>query len=416
MTAPAVRHARRNGPGRKIRNKRQPSYSRLWIEASFWRVDISPGLAHNAGMTVHTPLALALFSGGLDSILAARLILAQNIPVRCLHFVSPFFGNADLVPHWEQAYGLSITAVDIGDAFVRMLRARPEHGYGKVMNPCVDCKILMLRTARDMMEAHNAAFVISGEVLGQRPMSQRRDALNLIRRETGLGGRLLRPLSALHLPPTLAEEDGSVDRTRLLGLFGRGRKDQLQLAKDFGLTDIPTPAGGCRLAERENARRYWPVLTRLDAPTAADFHLANIGRQAWAQSDPSCWMSVGRNQADNDALFAQATPADAVFKVADIPGPVGLGRLGAGWSPAMRADAAAFVASFAPKALALTAQGETVAVRVTCNGHTERVVVTPARETPAAWQEEAWDNVRAAVRSINQDLNRSHHPETSDDA
>ena len=134
-------------------------------------------------MNTSTPHAFALFSGGLDSILAARLIMEQGLVVRCLHFVTPFFGKPQLIPHWEKVYGLEVEAVDVGEAFVRLLRERPAHGFGKVMNPCVDCKILMMRKARELMKKWGASFLISGEVLGQRPMSQRRDTLNVIRRD-----------------------------------------------------------------------------------------------------------------------------------------------------------------------------------------------------------------------------------------
>ena len=243
--------------------------------------------------------AVALFSGGLDSILAARLLMEQGLTVRCLHFVTPFFGKPELIPHWEAIYGLSIEAVDVGADFVRLLRRFPEHGYGKVMNPCVDCKILMMRKAREIMTALGARLIASGEVLGQRPMSQRRDTLNIISREAGVSGLLLRPLCARHLPPTDAERSGLVDRLRLGAISGRGRQEQLELAARMNLAEIPTPAGGCRLAEKENARRYWPVLTRLTDPAPADFALANVGRQFWRED---AWLSMGRNEADNAAL------------------------------------------------------------------------------------------------------------------
>lgn len=254
------------------------------------------------GETDKTPAgthAVALFSGGLDSILAARLLMEQGLNVRCLHFVTPFFGKPELIPHWEAIYGLTIEAVDVGADFVRLLRRFPEHGYGKVMNPCVDCKILMMRKAREIMTALGASLIASGEVLGQRPMSQRRDTLNIISREAGVSGLLLRPLCARHLPPTDAERSGLADRARLGAIFGRGRREQLELAARMGLAEIPTPAGGCRLAEKENARRYWPVLTRLDDPAPADFALANVGRQFWRED---AWLSMGRNEADNAAL------------------------------------------------------------------------------------------------------------------
>ena len=171
---------------------------------------------------------IALFSGGLDSILAARLLMEQGRSIKCLHFFSPFFGHPGRVEHWQEVYGLDITAVDASAAFVDMLRRGPAYGFGSAMNPCVDCKILMMRMARECMEEYGAKFLVSGEVLGQRPMSQRRDTLNVIRRDAEVRDILLRPLCAKLLDPTAAEESGLVDRSRLLGLNGRGRKVRRQ--------------------------------------------------------------------------------------------------------------------------------------------------------------------------------------------
>ena len=228
---------------------------------------------------------VVLFSGGLDSILAAKVLEEQGLRVCCLHCHSPFFGDPGAVERWSNLYGLDIRTLDVSDDFCAMLRARPAHGFGKVMNPCVDCKILLLRHARLYMESIGARLLATGEVMGQRPMSQRRDVLNAIRRDAGVQDILLRPLSALHLAPTPAEEEGFVDRSRLLGISGRGRKDQLELAKKYQLPEIPTPGGGCRLADKENARRYWPVLSRWPEPDTRAFKLSNLGRQFWAQQD-----------------------------------------------------------------------------------------------------------------------------------
>ena len=357
-------------------------------------------------MTTHvpSPTALALFSGGLDSILAARLIMEQGIAVRCLHFHSPFFGDAASVPAWEKTYGLSITPVDLGEAFVRLLRRGPEHGFGKVLNPCVDCKIIMLREARALMDSMGAHFVISGEVLGQRPMSQRRDTLNLIRKQADADTWLLRPLSALHLDPTPMELCGWVDRQRLLGIFGRGRKDQLQLAETFGLKEIPTPAGGCRLTEKENARRYWPVLHRLPDAGAADFHLTNVGRQVWAQGEEARWLSVGRQQADNARLLDLARPEDTLLKIVELPGPIALARKGSCWEESLLADAAAYMASFSPKAVALAESGGQVEVRLRANGQERLIPIVPNRTPPAGWSECTWDHVHAQVHAYNSAL------------
>ncbi len=352
-------------------------------------------------MNTPTPHAFALFSGGLDSILAARLIMEQGLTVRCLHFVSPFFGKPQLIPHWERIYGVEIEAVDIGDAFVQLLRERPPHGFGKVMNPCVDCKILMMRTARAIMQERGASFLISGEVLGQRPMSQRRDTLNVIRRDADVRDVLLRPLSAQHLDPTAVELSGLVDRSRLLGIFGRGRKDQMALSERMGLKEIPTPAGGCKLAEKENARRYWPVLTLLENPTAEDFHLSNIGRQYWADTH---WLSMGRNEADNTALEKLVRPGDAILRVRDFPSPFALARQIKPWDAEVLKDAASLVASYSPKGVrAAEASPEgTVAVRIQINGESSFVDVVPRRVPKLEWGEPDFADVRKAIKSENQ--------------
>lgn len=348
--------------------------------------------------------ALALFSGGLDSILAARLIADQGIDVICLHFVSPFFGHPKRIPHWQRLYGLAIKAVDIGDAYVRMLAERPVHGFGSVLNPCVDCKIIMLRKAAELMEEEGACCVISGEVLGQRPMSQRRDTLNIIIRDAGLKGRLLRPLCALHLDPTEPELSGVIDRSLLLNISGRGRKRQLELAREYGFKEIPTPGGGCRLTEKENARSYWPVLTHMRPARPEDFQLANTGRQHWrfVDGEAPCWLIVGRNQDDNDALMRMAGADDLLFKTRDFPGPIALGRRASGgWSPESVALAAAFAASYSGKAARHAAEhGEPVAVRVhpaSLDEPGEVLTVTPERLE--CWREYTWEDARDAIRA-----------------
>ncbi|GFH62561.1 MAG: tRNA(5-methylaminomethyl-2-thiouridylate) methyltransferase [Candidatus Desulfovibrio kirbyi] len=359
----------------------------------------------------HSPEVLVLFSGGLDSLLSALLLLEQGVRVRCLHAVSPFFGNKNSLPLWSARYGLDIHALDVGDEFVEMLRAGPTHGYGKIMNPCVDCKILLLRRARQYMEKTGAQALATGEVLGQRPMSQRRDAMNVIAREAGVDGLLVRPLCAQRLPPTPVEKKGIVDRARLLGFCGRGRSEQLALAARFRLEHIPTPAGGCRLTERETARRYWSVLTRLAQPQAADFALANLGRQFWGdggnerKNEGGYWLCIGRNCEDNAKLEASAREADALLVLADAPGPVGLARGGAQWPDGALAQACALTASYAPKAM-----GQGAGARVRTNKN-RVLTVMPERmtffeETPT------WETTRPKIRAttrqlINERRNRS---------
>lgn len=340
--------------------------------------------------------AIALFSGGLDSILAARLIMDQGLRVKCLHFISPFFGKPSRVRYWQKIYGLDIDIIDVGEQYAALLGSGPAHGFGSIINPCVDCKILMMRNARELLPKYGASFLISGEVLGQRPMSQRRDTLNIIRRDAHAGDILLRPLCALHLDPTEPERSGLVDRERLLGFSGRGRKDQLELAERFGIREIPTPGGGCMLTEKENARRYWPLLEILGSPAADDFHLSNLGRQFWLhEGDNHYWLSIGRNQADNERYTTLRRSGDLLFKLAAYPGPLALGRKLSPWPAQTIQQAAALMASYSPRASAASEHGQTVRVRVTeCGEHEgdDRVTeleIIPSRESLFA--EPAWE-------------------------
>lgn len=337
--------------------------------------------------------ALALFSGGLDSILAIKVLQEQGLKVLGLHYLSPFFGKPWLAEHWRAEYGIEAALVDVRRAYLDMLSA-PEHGYGKHLNPCVDCKILMLRHAKGLLAPMGAKFLASGEVLGQRPMSQRADALNLIRKDAGVSDVLLRVLSARKLAPTKMELSGLVDRERLPGLWGRGRRGQMELAEHFGITDIPTPAGGCRLAEAEAAARYIPILENVAEPGPDDFSLAHLGRQYWAGPH---WLSIGRNEEANNALEAACGPQDIRFRLKDIPGPLALGRQyaaknpagaeAAAWPEHVLADAAAFAASYSPKARAEAEAGRPVAVLVFRAGETREIAVTPGRATPLGWAE-----------------------------
>jgi len=344
--------------------------------------------------------AVALFSGGLDSILAVRLIEEQGLTVKCLHFVSPFFGNARQLPYWQKRFGLDIDAVDVGDDMARLLAQGPAHGFGKALNPCVDCKILMLREAKARMASYGARCIVSGEVLGQRPMSQRRDALHAIMRDADVKELLVRPLSAKMLPESIAETLGLVDREKLCGIWGRGRKEQLALAQRFALPEIPPPAGGCKLTERENARRYWPVLVHAPSPTAAEFRLANSGRQFWSNAGKGpYWLCVGRQQSDNEHLTRNAFPGDALFKLVDFPGPLAVGRQFANkpWPEDVLRDAASFMASFSPKAVR---HGGLVQLRIYLERHRFELSARPARETPCAWGERSWEAVREDVRAV----------------
>lgn len=323
-------------------------------------------------------LAVALFSGGLDSLLAAKLLREQGIEVLCLHFYSPFFGSPKRVKHWRATYGLNVVAKDVGEEFCAMLAAGPSRGFGKNLNPCVDCKILQYREAKKVMDEIGADFLASGEVLGQRPMSQRKDALNAIHNEAGVAGLALRPLSALLLEPSEPEIKGLVDRSRLMGISGRSRVAQFELALKYGISEIPSPAGGCQLTESERARRYWQPLKKYllngtkGAPAVADYAFAALGRQFW--NEDNLWLAVGRNRRDNEALLAGAREDDVILRLKNLAGPVGLAREGLSWPEEALAQAAAIVASYCPEV------GESVRVNAYANERARELNVAPKRD------------------------------------
>lgn len=337
-------------------------------------------------MTMNKPYdALSLFSAGLDSLLAAKVLEAQGLRVKCLHFVTPFFGHPGKVKGWRETYGLDIDIVNIGDEYVELMKSGPKYGFGKFFNPCVDCKIIMLQHTRKLLAKYGAKFIATGEVIGQRPMSQRRDAMNSVRNESQTDGLLLRPLCAKNLDPTPMEESGLVDREQLYGIYGRGRKDQMRLAEEFGITDIPTPAGGCRLTESASACRYAPVFEHHPNPTAKDFYLSNVGRQYWAGTH---WLSIGRDKNSNEMIRRNIMDTDLVFDVEGYPGPLALGRQITGdWSEEAVKDAAAFMASFSPKARRAEVPVK-VLVRKGDSEHT--VTIMPSRETALGWHERTW--------------------------
>jgi tRNA-specific 2-thiouridylase len=345
--------------------------------------------------------ALSLFSGGLDSILASKLMQSHGHKVLGLHFVSPFFGKPDKVAFWEREYGIPVQVIDVGQEFVDLMAGFPPHGFGKVLNPCVDCKILMLRRAKTLLPVYEASFLISGEVLGQRPMSQRADTLNIIRNDADVRDVLLRPLSAGLLPLTPMEESGLVDRSRLPSLCGRGRKGQYALARELGVTKIPTQAGGCRLGERESARRYWPILRAFSRPLAPYFDLANVGRQLW-RGDGDQWMVMGRDHKDNQKLLRLIAPEYYVFELKSFPGPdaVGIPAPGQVWSPEALAEAAACLASFSPKA-----RNHDGAVEVSVIRHAKEQIIAVRPDMPHGFEDTpTWPQTRAQQKVWERDL------------
>ena len=281
-------------------------------------------------------LALGLFSGGLDSILACRVVADQGVRVIALKFITPFFDSFllrrrdEYRAEMQQKYGLEVEVVDVSEGYLRLLE-KPAHGFGRYFNPCIDCKILMLTKARALMTRYNASFLVSGEVLGQRPMSQRRDTLRVIERDSGCTGMLLRPLSALLLEPTEAEQQGLVNRDLLFGIAGRGRRQQKLLAARLGITDYPTPAGGCMLTDPNLASRikhFYHGLFSFDQEQRVvdDVRLLALGRHF--KLSEVLWFIVGRNEQDNELLESLRAPDDWLFRMLDRPGPLGLLRHG----------------------------------------------------------------------------------------
>ncbi len=272
--------------------------------------------------------AIALLSGGLDSTLAVKLILDQGIEVEALNFVTPFCtcnrgGGGCAAKRVADEVSIPCKTVAVTDEFFQVIR-NPKHGYGSGMNPCLDCRILMFSRARERMEEIGAAFVFTGEVLGQRPMSQHRRAMRIIDRESGLDGRLLRPLSARLLEPTIPEKEGLVDREKLLALQGRSRKPQMALAEEYGIADYPCPAGGCLLTDPGFARRMRDLVRFRPGFDLNDVNLLKVGRHF--RLSPKARAVVGRNEGENRRLQILARRGDFLFEVRGCGSPVTLLR------------------------------------------------------------------------------------------
>lgn len=263
--------------------------------------------------------AIALISGGLDSALAAKLTKEQGIEVIGLRFKIPFCPprNKDF-----SDIGIDIREANISDGFLEMMR-NPRYGYGSQMNPCIDCKILMLCKAKEFMEQYGAKFIITGEVLGQRPMSQHKQALLNIAKRAGLEGLVLRPLSARLLPQTIPEKEGWVKRDKLLSFSGRGRKQQIELARIFGIKEYAQPAGGCLLTDPEFSKRFKDLVSH-EGLNQNNVELLKLGRHF--RFSERTKLIVGRNEKENARLADLAGENDYLFMPYEIAGPTALGR------------------------------------------------------------------------------------------
>lgn len=272
--------------------------------------------------------AIALLSGGLDSTLAVKMMLDMGIDVEALNFTSPFCtctgknaGCKSEAVRVAQEFNIPIKVVHKGLDYLEIVR-NPRHGYGKGVNPCVDCRIYLLRKAKEYMLESGADFVITGEVLGQRPMSQRRDTLRVIERESGLEGLLLRPLSARHFESTVPEKEGWVDREKLLAIKGRSRKELFELADDLDVTNYPCPAGGCLLTELSFVPKIKDIFDHCEELNLRDFRLLKIGRHL--RIGQRSKVIIGRNEADNNLLETIRQPEEAALTWLEGNTPVGI--------------------------------------------------------------------------------------------
>ncbi len=268
--------------------------------------------------------AVSLFSGGLDSQLAACLIKDQGIEVVGVNFTTPFFGAEERTRLAAQSLGIEFQLLDIGTSYLDVLK-NPVYGYGKNHNPCIDCHGFMLRNAGDFMQEIGASFLITGEVVGQRPMSQNKSSLNAVDKLSGYKGLILRPLSAQILPPTIPELEGWVDRSQLLSISGRSRSVQMELAQQYGIKDYPTPAGGCLLTQENFSNRLRMLLAVKPKAGVDEMEILKVGRHFYLSEDQL--LVVGRNHAENEKLNSLAMADDYLLKVSGRPGPLGLIRL-----------------------------------------------------------------------------------------
>ncbi|MDD5653297.1 MAG: hypothetical protein PHT31_03935 [Candidatus Omnitrophica bacterium] len=275
--------------------------------------------------------AIALISGGLDSTLAARLMQELGVELVCLNTASPFcqcnHRSAQGCFHGAQDVarnlGLKLVSINVTEEFLPIVR-NPEHGYGSHLNPCIDCRILLFKKAKELMQKEGASFLVSGEVLGQRPMSQRKRAMHLIEKEAGVEGLVLRPLSARVLPPTIMEKQGWIERDKLLAIVGRRRSEQFALAQHFGIKDYPCPAGGCLLTDPGFSRRLKDLMEH-DEFNLENILLLKIGRHFRLNNQAK--LVVGRNEEENKRLSSLSREGDLVFlPEEEVAGPTCLGR------------------------------------------------------------------------------------------
>jgi tRNA-uridine 2-sulfurtransferase len=271
--------------------------------------------------------AVALLSGGLDSILAAKLVKEEGVETIALHFNNPFSvclqkQKQELLKKVTNQLEIRLKNKTLGKDYLSMIR-KPKYGYGKNLNPCIDCRIYILKKAKEYMKKIDASFVVTGEVLGQRPMSQHRKALAQIERDSGLEDLILRPLSAKLFSKTIIEKKGWIKRNNLLSISGRSRKIQLQLADKYKIKDYFWAGGGCLLTDSSFSRRFKDLL-KSEKLTLDNIELLKLGRHF--RFNPFFKFIVGRDQQENEKIEKLKKEDDFIFRPLDKPGPTGLGR------------------------------------------------------------------------------------------
>jgi len=288
--------------------------------------------------------ALALFSGGLDSTLAMKLVIDQGIEVIAINVNTGFGSLHDRVSYMQSMcdqIGAKLEILDLKEEYLGEVLFEPKYGYGKNFNPCIDCHGFMFRHTAKLLEKYGASFMISGEVLGQRPMSQNKDALGIVQKLSENEDLVLRPLSAKLLPETKPEREGWIDREKLLDIWGRGRATQLEMATKIGLVDFEPPAGGCLLTDVQFSNRLRDFVAN-DTLEIEDIDTLKVGRQL--RLPDGAKLIIGRNQEDNEKLEATNSKKYLKARIVDATGPLVLFEKNA--SEADKKMAADFIVSY----------------------------------------------------------------------
>jgi len=278
-------------------------------------------------MTKRKVKALVLFSGGLDSILTVEILRKQKVKIKALYFKSCFL-NENEAQKSAKRIKIPLEIIDFSKEHLEVVK-NPKHGYGSQMNPCIDCRISMLKKAKKIIGKEGFDFIATGEVIGQRPMSQNRQALQITEKESSLSGHLLRPLSAKLLDETLAEKENSIEREKLFAISGRSRKEQIKLAKETKLQSYPSPAGGCLLTDPEFSKRLkvilklWQKTPRNLKCEKNDIELLKLGRHF---IEDEIKIVVGRNDEENEKIKKLALKNDILVEMGNYPGPLTLIR------------------------------------------------------------------------------------------